>query len=129
MELVPLGPGFGVEVRGVSMWNVDGGGNFAWQNATAFSSGSSLFQAIEASIQQDINGGGVTAGTTIESTGSVILRNVAGYLMLDAAGAVAGPLLSYFDNNYVTASQFEPGGMHFIEGLQCGMSVKTVAPR
>jgi hypothetical protein len=22
---------------------------------------------------------------------------------------------------YVTASQFEPGGMHFIEGLQCGL--------
>jgi glycosyltransferase involved in cell wall biosynthesis len=37
-----------------------------------------------------------------------------------ASGAALGDLLRQC-HVYVTASQFEPGGMHFIEGLQCGL--------
>lgn len=37
-----------------------------------------------------------------------------------ASGADLGALLRQC-HGYVTASQFEPGGMHFIEGLQCGL--------
>jgi glycosyltransferase involved in cell wall biosynthesis len=36
------------------------------------------------------------------------------------SGAELGALLRQC-HAYVTASQFEPGGMHFIEGLQCGL--------
>jgi len=39
-----------------------------------------------------------------------------------ANGAELGALLRQC-HAYVTASQFEPGGMHFIEGLQCGLSM------
>lgn len=39
-----------------------------------------------------------------------------------ASGAELATLLRQC-HVYVTASQFEPGGMHFIEGLQCGMPI------
>ena len=39
-----------------------------------------------------------------------------------ASGAALAALLRQC-HVYVTASQFEPGGMHFIEGLQCGMPI------
>ena len=87
------------------VWSADAGGNFMWQSSGTMSASSAVMQALEATLQQDFNSNGFASRSTVEATGATILSNVAGYLLLDAAGALSGPLLS-FNNAYVTATQF-----------------------
>ena len=87
------------------VWSTDVGGNYMWQNGGFISASSTLMQALEVTFQQDLSGGGpVASRVTIESAGSTILTNVAGYLLLDAAGSLSGPLLAYGDQ-YATSFQ------------------------
>jgi hypothetical protein len=87
-----------------TVWNTDTSGNYSW-NGAGITVGSSLFSAVEASMQQDLNGGGITPKSTVEGSGSTALYNVAGYLEM-VRGPYTGPLLAYADNSYVTAGQF-----------------------
>jgi hypothetical protein len=87
-----------------TIWNTDGGGNYAWQSGT-ISAGSSAFNAVEATMRQDMNGGGIASRTQVEGSGTTALFNIAGYLQMDR-GVYNGSLLAYADNTYVTASQF-----------------------
>ena len=78
-----------------------------WQSASNISGSSTLMQALEATFQQDLSGGGpVGSRITIESAGSTTLTNVSGYLLLDAAGSLSGPLLAVGDQY---ANSFQGG--------------------
>lgn len=86
-----------------TVWNLDFGGNYLW-NSAAMSNGSAPMQAIEAAFQQDMNGGGIAGRSYVDSVGSTLLANVAGYLLLDSSSSLMGPLLS-LGANYVTSTQ------------------------
>lgn len=86
-----------------TVWNLDGSGNYVW-NSAEYGASSSLFFALEATFQQDFNGGGITSRSTIEGSGTTALYNVAGYLQM-VRGPYTGPLLA-IGANYVTAGQY-----------------------
>ena len=88
------------------VWNTDGSGRYLSQSSV-MTGASAALQSLEAGFQQDLNGDGSVAvlTTTIEASGSTVLTQVGNAFRLDAAGGLAGPLLSY-GGAYVTAGQF-----------------------
>ena len=88
-----------------TVWNINSSGRFLSQSPVL--SGNSLaLQALEVSFQQDLNSNGsIPSAATIEASGSTLLRTVGNAYLLDAAGAMSGPVLSY-GGAYVTAGQF-----------------------
>lgn len=87
------------------VWHLDGGGNWTSQSQAVWGSNAAL-QALEVAFQQNLNFDGLIATSiTIESSGSTSLVAAGSGYLLDGAGTLSGPVLSY-GGNYVTAGQF-----------------------
>jgi Tryptophan-rich Synechocystis species C-terminal domain/Leishmanolysin len=88
------------------VWTTDSSGNFRSQSGV-MSASSAAFQSVENSLQQDINHDGSILGpTSIEASGSTSLKKVGnGGYVLDPAGGLSGPVLSY-GGMPVTPGQF-----------------------